>query len=83
MSPVGPSPVHSGTTYVIEWQKRGPPHAHILAIGDTESKPRNPEDIDSIVCAEIRDEQQLPKLHKIVNQFMMHGPCGSGNPNSP
>ena len=26
--------------YVIEWQKRGPPHAHILAIDDPESKPR-------------------------------------------
>ena len=37
--------------YVIEWQKRGPPHAHILAISDAESKPRTPEDYDSIICA--------------------------------
>ena len=27
--------------YVIEWQKRGPPHAHILAICDEKCKPRN------------------------------------------
>ena len=30
--------------YVIEWQKRGPPHAHILGICDEESKPRTPEE---------------------------------------
>ena len=42
--------------YVVEWQKRGPPHAHILMIADATHKPRTPEDYDSIVCAEIPDE---------------------------
>ena len=52
--------------YVIEWQKRGPPHAHILGICDEESKPRTPEDYDSIVCAEIPDQQQFPELYKTI-----------------
>ena len=30
--------------YVVEWQKRGPPHAHILAICSENSKPRNTQD---------------------------------------
>ena len=69
--------------YVIEWQKRGPPHAHILGICDPESKPQTPEDFDDIICAEILDEGQFPELHKVVTTFMMHGPCGISNPNSP
>ena len=69
--------------YVIEWQKRGTCHAHILGICDEESKPRTPEDYDSIVCAEIPDKEQFPELHKTVTTLMMHGPCGLSNPNSP
>ena len=69
--------------YVIEWQKRGPPHAHILAISDKDSKPRSAEDYDKIVCAEIPNEQTLPKLHKTITSLMMHGPCGLSNPKSP
>ena len=69
--------------YVIEWQQRGPAHAHILAICCEDSKPRTPEDYDSIVCAEISDVQQFPELHQIVTSFMMHNPCGSSNSKSP
>ena len=69
--------------YVIEWQKQGPPHAHILGICDGKHKPRTPEDSDKIVCAEIADPQQFPELHKIVTSLMMHGPCGTSNPESP
>ena len=72
-----------GLIYVIEWQKRGPSHAHILGICDPKCKPRTLEDFDSIVCAEIPDEEQLRELHKIVATFMMHGPCGTSNPHSP
>ena len=69
--------------YVIEWQKRGPPHAHILGICDEESKPRTPEDYDSIISAEIPDKEQFPELYKTVTTLMMHGPCGFSNPKSP
>ena len=69
--------------YVIEWQKRGPPHAHILGIYDDESKPRTPEDYDHIVCEEIPDQEQFPELYETVTTLMMHGPCGMHIPNSP
>ena len=72
-----------GLIYEIEWQKRGPTHTHILGIRDPGSKPRMPEDFDSIVCAEIPDKDKFPELHTIVTTFMMHGPCGTSNPNSP
>ena len=67
--------------YVREWQKRGPPYAHNLGICNAASKPHTPEDFDQIVCAEIPETH--PELHKIVTTFMIHGPCGSSNPNSP
>ena len=55
--------------YVIEWQKRGPPHTLILSIWDEDSKPRAPDDYDSIVCAEIPDQQQFPELYKTVTTY--------------
>ena len=55
--------------YVIVWQKRGPPHSHILAICDNSSKPRSTEDYDSIVCAEIPNMQTHPQLHTIVTKL--------------
>ena len=69
--------------YVIEWQKWGPPHAHILGICDNANKPKTIDDYDSIVCAEIPDKDTFPELYAIVTKFMMHGPCGVSNPNSP
>ena len=45
--------------------------------------PRSTEDYDSILCAEIPNLQTHPQLHTIVTKFMMHGPCGTRNPNSP
>ena len=38
---------------------------------------------DSIVCAEIPDKEQFPELNKVVMTFMMHGPFGTRNPQSP
>ena len=72
-----------GLVYVIELQKRGPPHAHILEICNLANKPRTPEDFDSIVCAEIPDKDQFLEMHNIVTTFMMHGPCGTINSNLP
>ncbi|XP_030058284.1 uncharacterized protein LOC115469629 [Microcaecilia unicolor] len=61
--------------HVIEFQKRGLPHAHILLILKEEHKPKNTEIIDKIVCAEIPDIQKFPRLHAIVTKHMIHGPC--------
>ena len=62
--------------YVIEFQKRGKPHAHILLIFDDTDKLRTAADIDSLISAQIPDPQTSPVLHEIVKTKMMHGPCG-------
>ena len=68
--------------YVIEFQKRGLPHCHILIILDQSSKLRDCHDIDNIISAEIPDETKDPHLHQIIKSCMMHGPCGIYNPQS-
>jgi hypothetical protein len=65
--------------YSIEWQKRSLPHVHILIW--LENKIR-PDDIDSLICAEIPDPIQDPILHEIERKNMIHGPCGTFNVNS-
>ncbi len=67
-----------GYTYVVEWQKRGLPHAHLLVILHPEDKPRTPEDIDRFVCARLPDQREQPMLFNIVTKCMLHGPCGPG-----
>ena len=42
-----------GCCYTVEFQKRGLPHAHILAIVDRHQVPGSSEEIDAFVCAEI------------------------------
>ncbi|XP_075492565.1 uncharacterized protein LOC142530627 [Primulina tabacum] len=61
--------------YVIEFQKRGLPHCHMLLILTTDSKISSPEMFDSYVVAEIPDENRFPKLFHLVTRHMMHGPC--------
>lgn len=57
---------------VIEFQKRGLPHAHILLTLHDEDKIRTVEDIDAIVCAEMPDPTKHPRLHDIVKRNMVH-----------
>ena len=78
---------------VIEFQKRGLPHKHILiilanhdrvgtaALVDscvTAELPPSPDDVDD---AEVKAE--LQRLETIVLTNMIHGPCGEENPSSP
>ncbi|GBM01581.1 hypothetical protein AVEN_60006-1 [Araneus ventricosus] len=69
--------------YVIEFQKRGLPHAHILLTLDSESKIRTKDDIDKFVSAEFPDPCTDLRLFQIVTKCMVHGPCGTININSP
>ncbi|XP_053202450.1 uncharacterized protein LOC128387301 [Panonychus citri] len=61
---------------VIEFQKRGLPHLHLLLNVANDCKPREIEQIDSVVCAEIPDPISDPELFKLVTSHMIHGPCG-------
>ncbi|XP_026435506.1 uncharacterized protein LOC113333209 [Papaver somniferum] len=61
--------------HVIEFQKRGLPHAHILIILHEKDKLRTPDDYDRVVRAEIHDEKVEPELYASVLKHMIHMPC--------
>jgi ATP-dependent DNA helicase PIF1 len=69
--------------YVVEFQKRGLPHAHILLILDPSDKPHTSAEIDSIVCAEIPSQTDNHELYNTVISSMLHGPCGTARPTAP
>ncbi|PKU86419.1 hypothetical protein MA16_Dca025242 [Dendrobium catenatum] len=68
--------------YVIEFQKRGLPHAHFLIILKTAFKITVPVQFDRIVSAELPDPSKYKRLHELVVKHMMHGPCGNLNKNN-
>nr|GMD14732.1 ATP-dependent DNA helicase PIF1 [Ipomoea batatas] len=70
-------------TYVIEFQKRGLPHAHFLIILKDNCHAISPSFVDNFVSTEIPDKHLQPVLYELVKQHMVHGPCGFLNPNCP
>jgi hypothetical protein len=62
--------------WVIEFQKRGLPHAHILLILNEASKLCTAEDFDSMVLAKIPDSIHHPEAYETITSCMVHGPCG-------
>ena len=79
--------------WVIEFQKRGLPHMHLLLILENEERMLTPEAVNSMIVAEMPDDPstisntagkaQVKKLEEIVLTNMVHGPCGAHNPKSP
>lgn len=69
--------------HVIEFQKRGLPHVHMLIIFKDGDKLTNPDEYDEIVSAEIPDSNKESELHVAVMKWMIHGPCGTQNRNCP
>ena len=83
---------------VIEFQKRGMPHAHMLIILQNRHSIQTAQQIDQIVCAEIPPNpediididpetqqvkrRQAERLRDIVLKNMVHGPCGKERPNN-
>ncbi|GKB61559.1 hypothetical protein Tco_0917745 [Tanacetum coccineum] len=62
--------------YVIEFQKRGLPHAHILLWLKEHCKCKTPDDIDDIISAELPSQTDDPVGYKAVTDYSLHGPCG-------
>ena len=69
--------------YVVEFQKRGLPHVHMLIWLDSDSKIKLKRNVDKFVSAEIPDPEIDLAGYETVKQFMIHGPCGPEFPKSP
>jgi hypothetical protein len=69
--------------YVIEFQKRGLLHAHILIFFAKDFKPHPVEDVDRMINVELPNPKTNKLAHKTVTRCMMHGPCGVAFPNAP
>lgn len=63
--------------YVVEFQKRGLPHVHMLIWLDSASMRNLQANVDNFFFAEIPNPDQDPIGYAVVKDFMMHGPCGS------
>ncbi|XP_074378070.1 uncharacterized protein LOC141719593 [Apium graveolens] len=72
-----------GVMHVIEFQKRGLPHVHILIWLSPESRPNSIEKVDQLVSAEILDTNSDLIAYEAVKNYMMHGPCGKDLYTSP
>lgn len=68
---------------VVEFQKRGLPHAHMLVTLSNDCKLTTKYSIDNVVSATIPDPEKEPRLHDLVRRHMIHGPCGDLNPKCP
>jgi hypothetical protein len=56
---------------------------HLIIFLHHDSKLRTPEDIDSLISAELSDPDTQPELYHLVVKHMVHGPCGILNPDAP
>ncbi|XP_022883840.1 uncharacterized protein LOC111400679 [Olea europaea var. sylvestris] len=66
--------------FMIEFQKRGLPHAHLLLIFNCGHKICCTEHVDKIFSCEIPDKEKHSYLHSVIVKHNMHGPCGNVNP---
>ncbi len=68
--------------YVVEFQKRGLPHAHILIFFTEDCKPHTVKDIDYMISVELPNSETNKLAHKTLAKCTMHGPCGAAFPNA-
>lgn len=67
---------------VIEYQKRGLPHVHMLIWLHAADKATLTTNVDTFVLAEIPNEATDPHGYEALT-FMIHGPCGTEFSHSP
>jgi hypothetical protein len=68
---------------VIEFQKRGLPHAHILILFTKDYKPHTVKDVNYMISVKLPNPETNKLAHEMVARCMMHGPCGAAFPNAP
>ncbi|XP_069149753.1 uncharacterized protein [Solanum lycopersicum] len=66
--------------FVVEFQKRGQPHIHLLLKLKEGHNIKSGDQYDRFISAKIPDKYEYPILHKLVLKHMMHGPCGNKRP---
>ncbi len=69
--------------YVIEFQKRGLPHAHILIFFAEDYKPHMVKDVNRMISVKLPNRKTNRLAHEMIARCMMHGPCGATFPNAP
>ncbi|XP_071686773.1 uncharacterized protein [Rutidosis leptorrhynchoides] len=69
--------------YIIEFQKRGLPHVHMLIWLTRDYKCKTPSDIDDLISAEIPSQIHDPEGFKAVTEYMLHEPCGGSHMDAP
>ncbi|KAF4529574.1 hypothetical protein B566_EDAN017726 [Ephemera danica] len=61
--------------YVVEYQKRGLPHIHLLLTVLPEDRPTTPAQLDAVISAEFPDPVADPETFRIVAECMIHEKC--------
>ena len=79
--------------YVVEFQKHGLPHVHILLILAENDWLTTDQQVDAVICAELppgsmlaengADKEQIEELKNIVKMNIIHGLCGIAKPTAP
>jgi hypothetical protein len=69
--------------YVIEFQKRGLLHAHILIFFAEDYKPHMINNVDRTISAKLLNLETNMLAYEMIARCMMHGPCGVAFPNAP
>jgi hypothetical protein len=63
--------------------KKGVTNVHIVLWLDRKGALLRIEEIETMVCAELPNPASDLEEYNLITQFMMHGPCGTANPNCP
>jgi len=62
--------------HTIEFKKQELPHVHLLLFFHPHNKYPSSDEIDQIISAEIPSKEDDPELYTLVQNHMVHGPCG-------
>ena len=61
--------------HIIEFQKRGLLHMHLLIWLQRKYQFTTPAEVNAIISAEFPDPQTHPRLFRLVSDVITHGPC--------